>query len=309
MSYQKNILLLNFIFLSSVHPIFLQKKRKFDENESKSKNEFKPKKIIFDGNNNGINNLNINNKCECNFNYIYSNDNTINNNNSINGINSIDINDSINNMNIDENFINKNYIKINNFNGCKYTLKNITSIINNKETKSSENLSTNKFPIKSKYFNVINIDSTKNKKKIELKNSEKISQNVKNNNEIKVLRNNKVVYINNYLLNSNSTSKNIEPLTKIQFIGGRKRSSRYRGVSKNGNQYQVLAMFNQSKSYIGSYSSEELAAKIYDIISIKNRGIKAKTNFKYSFEQINKIKNADIDIKSEDIDEIIEKLI
>ena len=129
-----------------------------------------------------------------------------------------------------------------------------------------------------------------------------------NNNEIKVLKNNKVVYVNTYLLNSYSTSKNIKKLNKIAFIGRNKRSSKYRGVSKNGNQWQVLMMLNKNKSYIGSYPSEELAARIYDILAIKNRGIKARTNFIYNSKQLKRICEIDIDIKSKNISEIISQL-
>ena len=97
--------------------------------------------------------------------------------------------------------------------------------------------------------------------------------------------------------------------TEILFISKKKRSSRYRGVSKNGKKWQVLAMFNKSKNYIGSYNSEEYAAKIYDILSLKYRRTKARTNFKYNDEQIKMIKDTDIDIKLKNIDELIEKLI
>ena len=64
--------------------------------------------------------------------------------------------------------------------------------------------------------------------------------------------------------------------------GGKSRSSKYRGVSKNGIGWQVLLMFNRNKAYIGTYRSEELAARIYDILSIKKLGLKYKTNFLYS---------------------------
>ena len=32
-------------------------------------------------------------------------------------------------------------------------------------------------------------------------------------------------------------------------------------------------------SYIGTYTTEDFAARVHDILSIKNRGYKAKTNF------------------------------
>ena len=121
------------------------------------------------------------------------------------------------------------------------------------------------------------------------------------NNEIKVLKYKKVVYVNSSLLNSYSTSKNIKIFNKITFICKNKRTSKYRGVSKNGNQCQVLMMINKKKAYIGSYESKVLAAIIYDILAFKYRGIKDRTNFKYTYNQIKKICEADIDIKDKNI--------
>ena len=111
----------------------------------------------------------------------------------------------------------------------------------------------------------------------------------KNNNEIKVLKNQKQVYINTCLLNSYSTSRAIKKLNKFYFEIRKKRSSKYRGVSKNGNKWQVLIMINNKKYYKGSYPSEELAARIYDFYAIKCRGIKARTNFIYNENQLKKI--------------------
>ena len=129
------------------------------------------------------------------------------------------------------------------------------------------------------------------------------------NNEIKVLKNNKAVYVISYLLNSPSASKKLKQLNKITFIGKSKRSSKFRGVSKNGNQWQVLLMYKKGKSYVGSYSNEEFAARIYDILAIKLRGVKARTNFKYSYEQIKKIGDNDFDIKSKNINDIIAQFV
>ena len=68
-------------------------------------------------------------------------------------------------------------------------------------------------------------------------------------------------------------------------------------------------MINNKKYYIGSYYSEEIAARIYDILAIKNFGIKARTNFIYNYIQLKKIKESKINIKSDDISDIIEQLI
>ena len=133
--------------------------------------------------------------------------------------------------------------------------------------------------------------------------------NTENNREIRVLKNNKVVYMNRDLLNSYSSLRKIKKLNNTFFVEKNKRCSKYRGVSKNGYQWQVLMMFNKNKYYLGSYPSEELAARIYDVLAIKNRGTKARTNFAYNKNQIKKIYENEIDIKSENISEIIEQLI
>ena len=132
--------------------------------------------------------------------------------------------------------------------------------------------------------------------------------NSKENNEIKTLKNNKIVYMNKYLLNSYSTSRAIKKLKKINFLIRKKRSSKYRGVSKNGSKWQVLIMINNRKYYIGNYSSEELAARIYDIEAIKARGRNARTNFAYDNEQLKKIYNKKINIKCDNISEIMTQL-
>ena len=156
-------------------------------------------------------------------------------------------------------------------------------------------------------FNITNIRCNYNgveKKSDKLESSEK-----KNCHEIKVMKNNKVVYINSNLSNSFLAYKNLEKLNKINLKGRGKRGSKYRGVSRNGSQWQVLIMLHKNKSYVGTYSSEEIAARIYDILAIKNRGVKAKTNFIYNEQQIKKICNNEIDIKSKNIKEVIFNLI
>ena len=67
------------------------------------------------------------------------------------------------------------------------------------------------------------------------------------------------------------------------------RSSSYRGVSKNGNKWQVLLMKNNINYYLGNYYSEQNAAKVYDIFNIRLRGNKALTNFIYDDDQIKNI--------------------
>ena len=128
------------------------------------------------------------------------------------------------------------------------------------------------------------------------------------NNEIKVLKNNKVVYINKDLLNNYSISRAVKKYKKINFVIRKNRSSKYRGVSKNGNKWQVLIMINNKKCYLGNYPSEDLAARIYDIQAIKSWGIKARTNFVYDNNQIKKIYNKKINIKCNKISDILAQL-
>jgi len=163
------------------------------------------------------------------------------------------------------------------------------SLINNNSTENSHK-------IKSKYFCT--------KKNI----IKKHIFDLQTNNEVKVLKNNKVVYINKNILNKNSSVRGIKNIKKIKFIIRKKRSSEYRGVSKNGSKWQVLMMINNKKYFIGNYPSEELAARIYDIQAIKAWGIKAKTNFAYDKNQIKKIYNKEINIKCNDISDIMAQL-
>ena len=121
-------------------------------------------------------------------------------------------------------------------------------------------------------------------------------------NDIKVKRNNKMIFMNQSLIKQKPKKKEIKE-------GKNKRSSIYRGVSKNGNKWQAIVSSKISKGYIGIYPTEELAARVYDICSIKNKGLKAQTNFVYTIHQIGKIIEANIDVNSDKIDKIILDLI
>ena len=125
-------------------------------------------------------------------------------------------------------------------------------------------------------------------------------KSLKDEKIIRTIKNKKIVYCK---VDSNSISlmktnislneKNIMNKQKIKeknIKGKGKRGSKYRGVSKNGNQWQVLIMINKKKRYIGNYKTEEEAANSYDIVAIQNHGNKAKTNFYYSPDEILQIK-------------------
>jgi hypothetical protein len=170
-------------------------------------------------------------------------------------------------------------------------------ILDNKEVNLFNNSSTIRNPsTKLKYFNIEKNISTKN------------IMDFGTNNEIKVLKNKKMVYINTDLLNSYSTSRYIKKPKNINFVIRNKTSSKYRGVSRNGSNWQVLIMANNSKYYIGSYTSEELATRVYDIHEIKMRGIKARTNFPYNNIQIKNIFEKNINIKCDKISEIMNQI-
>ena len=128
------------------------------------------------------------------------------------------------------------------------------------------------------------------------------------NNEIKVLKNKKIVYINTDLLNKYSTSRYIKKAKNINFVIRNKTSSKFRGVSRNGNKWQILIAVNNKKYYLGSYPSEELAARVYDIYAIKMKGIKARTNYPYNNIQIKNIVEKNINIKCDKISEIIKQI-
>ena len=161
--------------------------------------------------------------------------------------------------------------------------------INDKEG----NLFNNSFTTKLKYFN------------LEKNISKKCILDDDAKNKIKVLKYKKLVHINTDLLDKYSIKKLLTKPKTINFVKRSKTSSKYRGVSRNGNKWQVLIMGNNQKFYLGSYTSEEFAARVYDIFAIKMKGIKARTNFSYNTIQIKNIFEKNIKIKNDDINEIM----
>jgi hypothetical protein len=125
------------------------------------------------------------------------------------------------------------------------------------------------------------------KRKRDIKNNKLvfISQNEKIEKEIKKKENS----INTIELASNNNVETSQS-NEINSEKDRKpRGSKYRGVSRNGNQWQVLIMVNKKKRYVGSYSREEEAARAYDKVALQNHGVKAKTNFDYTKQQVEEI--------------------
>jgi hypothetical protein len=82
------------------------------------------------------------------------------------------------------------------------------------------------------------------------------------------------------------------------------RGSKYRGVSRNKNKWQMMIMINQQKVYIGAIYSENEAARYYDAIAIMCQGINAKTNFGHSSNDIKKILQ-EYDLYSEKTEETV----
>ena len=52
------------------------------------------------------------------------------------------------------------------------------------------------------------------------------------------------------------------------------RGSEFRGVSKNGGKWQAFIRYNKRKTYLGSFRNPLKAARLYDIFSLLNRGLK-----------------------------------
>jgi hypothetical protein len=48
-------------------------------------------------------------------------------------------------------------------------------------------------------------------------------------------------------------------------------------------------MVSKKKRYVGSYSNEEEAARAYDKAALQNHGMKAKTNFDYTEDELKMI--------------------
>lgn len=111
-----------------------------------------------------------------------------------------------------------------------------------------------------------------------------------------IMKNNKVVFAKASFQNGKKQS-----LLKKQvaFANKGQRGSKFRGVSKNGNQWQVLIMVKKRKNYFGTYDTEYHAARVYDLVAIQNYGNRAKTNFLYSQTEINRINSIDFENKTD----------
>ena len=252
--------------------------------------------------NNISNNFLINNNTNSNIN-IRKNINNIINNNIIN-----------NNINNNGNIIDKNEIIKNN--NLKYENNNL----NKKNFNSKDKKIINLFTVKEQQKklsseNTLN-KSPKNHKKsshlFEIKETSVTKEGEQKDQLVckkrkRFLKNNKLVFIqldgendkngeNNFRRESENDEENInveslnsEKMSELINKNKKPRGSRFRGVSKNGSQWQVLIMVKKKKRYLGSFYNEEEAAKAYDKVALQHHGIKAKTNFNYTKEEVEEI--------------------
>jgi hypothetical protein len=227
---------------------------------SERKNKINSEKINL-GNNNGINKINNQNKITENKN---KNPNVLNNKNSTNYNKNINLNPKENNIN--------NISKEEKCNKQIIPEKNEQPLLT-----KSQNQST-----KPKIHKVLfNIKESAPKKEGDLLTKKRK----------RFIKNNKLVFVqmdeNELNLKNEKVYDDDEDLDLQMNI--KPRGSRFSGVSKNGSQWQVLIMVRKKKRYLGSFSNEEEAARAYDKVALQNHGNKAKTNYDYSKEEIEKI--------------------
>ena len=143
-------------------------------------------------------------------------------------------------------------------------------------------------------INSININET-------IENIENKRNYLELNGNTKQLNNFNVISQEIKNINTSANKKRI----KLKVIRKIRKINKYKGVSRNKKKWQVYIMMNQKNTYLGSYKSKKMTAKVYDLKAIKKNDMNAKTNFKYHKRQIKKIFKMNIDIKN--ILEIVSK--
>ena len=255
-------------------------------------------------------NTNSNIKINKNINNIINLDNTNIINSNINNNIKINSNQNINeNINEEEANSNKNNNPINTkiiFSAKQYTAPNISK---NNIPPKNQNIETNLPPKKATpLFNIkatskpkekINNNKlTTKKRKRFIKNNKLVFVQVDKENENKKEKNDKERSELNEE-NKSQDSLNSEKVSELMQKNTKPRGSRYRGVSKNGSQWQVLIMVKKKKRYLGSFSNEEEAARAYDKVALQHHGTKAKTNYDYTKEEVKEIMAAPLLLKLE----------
>lgn len=94
--------------------------------------------------------------------------------------------------------------------------------------------------------------------------------------------------LDNHQINGFRSCEKIERKNSKHLSG---RQSKFIGVSKNGNYWQVLKNFNKVKKYIGGYTNELEAAIAYDFYSMVIDHKRARTNFSYTKEEVKEMVN------------------
>ena len=246
-------------------------------------------------------------------NYMVQNNNTNQNINSKKNVNNIKINKiNLEKINLGNN---KDINNINKQQSTENKNKDLSSLNNNSKTNNNKNINLN-----SKENNINNNikEEKSNNQIIPEKNAQtSLTKSQNQNTKLKIhkvffnikestpkkegdlltkkrkrfIKNNKLVFVQ---MDENELNLKNEKVydedEDLDFQTNTKpRGSRFRGVSKNGSQWQVLIMVRKKKRYLGSFSSEEEAARAYDKVALQNHGNKAKTNYDYTKEEIEKI--------------------
>ena len=250
-----------------------------------------PNNFMMTNNNNNINsNLNLNGERNTNnIKNIKNNSTKINlkNNNLKNtekSKNPTENKDKASNPIVNNNSNNNNNTKNNNLYSKENNINNSTKGNNNNQTSTEKNPQPSiKSPTQTvpKFHKVIfNIKESSPKESTLLSKKRK-----------RFIKNNKLVFVqmgDNELDPKNEKEYDEEQSLEIQ-KNPKPRGSRFRGVSKNGSQWQVLIMVKKKKRYLGSFANEEEAARAYDKVALQNHGNKAKTNYDYTKEEVEKI--------------------
>ena len=219
-------------------------------------------------------------------------------------INDSNINESIKNINILELYNNFKYISnLNEFeNNCNCNFLNIN---NNNQYINNNNSKDILLNDKSLFY--YNKFLKNNIPKNIFENDDCNFFNIKNSYDENKLKKNYAKYKKIYELKKiNKKVKIIKFFIKKRFkFQNNKKKNNYKGISRNRKKWQAYIMINKKNTYLGSYNSEITAAKVYDFMAIKKSGFRAKTNFKYNYNQIIKIYK--LNINANNISEIVSK--
>lgn len=94
-----------------------------------------------------------------------------------------------------------------------------------------------------------------------------------------------------YLINSEGLEMHSVVLVKASKNRHKKRTdgyrgSTFRGISKNGRQWQVIVFIDRQKTYLCISNIKARAARLYDVAVIQAKGLDAQVNYDYSKAQL-----------------------